>query len=768
MKQLPARARLKEERGQAAIFMALFVSTMILLFAFTTNVGMLVHAKINLQNAADAAAYSGAAVQARQLTAVSYLNWEMRRALKEFLFYYTVRGQYLSMPCYPLTSEGQRLGMCPQRPGNERYAFNFEDPREGNNETGGPFLPSTCIIFDKLNNYCQKAGVPGIPEFPAGGGFGLGDPIVAAVRSATNQIIQKKIADCEGRTDINRKFLIAWLFNLSPVEGTNLLDFSVGLDRDDPFPFTNGLERLGVLPRMAILRARIDNFEEVLNMNLATEGVGLVSDATIQDIRSRMQLGTAKAAQGYFERPIQAYLSARNNLPTIEEANGNFTNIELTELLPDTAPMAPTENLRNPPVLAKFNDLITQVSFANSVFRQTAIGDRGNCYQFREIRTINRFPYGVTKDPSVLTYYAVRLKAQARLLFSPFGGNGMVNLSAYAAAKPFGSRVGKNLNPSGDSDGALRVMSARALLGRRFQSSGGGSIDDSLTIITGLSPRFPNPLVEDRGGQTAESAGFSTNAHLGYLVQAMDTLGGLQYGPRLAGAYAPWEVGFYSPPASYDGNQIIGKFEDNPIYAGKYFEMAASVMPVNQDVGNDLSFLRNRVMQYFLTNDQIASGTLNDPNFAAFLDAVLSDRGWALLLSYMNDPSYNQVNKLFIPDPMLGDVPLLQGFAQAAGQRFTVAGNPNNPYKRQLTSWNNQKTALDTPADGIEPNSELGLDIGRSGYSVKFVSFGALKGGGRSSNDPELGGAEWSNPFDRFNGGGDAARITDDINQLKH
>ena len=77
----------RNERGQAAIFMALFFSTMILLFAFTTNVGMLVHAKINLQNAADAAAYAGAAVQARQLTAAAYLNWEMRRALKEFLFY---------------------------------------------------------------------------------------------------------------------------------------------------------------------------------------------------------------------------------------------------------------------------------------------------------------------------------------------------------------------------------------------------------------------------------------------------------------------------------------------------------------------------------------------------------------------------------------------------------------------------------------------------------------------------------------------------------
>ena len=76
------RYPLRNQKGQTSLFMALFIFTMIIMFAFTTNIGMLVHAKINLQNAADAAAYSGAAVQARQLTAAGYLNWEMRRALK--------------------------------------------------------------------------------------------------------------------------------------------------------------------------------------------------------------------------------------------------------------------------------------------------------------------------------------------------------------------------------------------------------------------------------------------------------------------------------------------------------------------------------------------------------------------------------------------------------------------------------------------------------------------------------------------------------------
>ncbi len=749
---------LKNERGQAAIFMALFAATMIMLFAFTTNIGMLVHAKINLQNAADAAAYAGAATQARQLTAAAYLNWEMRRALKEFLFYYTVRSQYSSAPCFPLDHTGRRIGLCPPEPGGNRHNYNFIDPRPGEpNELGGPFLPSTCIIFDQNNNYCQKAGVPGIPEFPSGGGWGVADPIVAAVQNATNQIISKKVQDCEGRTDINRQFIIAWLFNLYPIRDPSAL-LSTGKDSDDPFPFTNGLERLGILPRSAILRARIDNIEEALNLNLALEGIGSV---TITDQTMGALRGVSKPLD-YFERPIQAYLSAKNNLPQIGEENGNFAEVELTELLPNRiGNVEPNPNLKNPPVLAKFNDIVGRAAFANSLFKQIAGQDRGNCYQFRELRVINRFPFGVTKDPNLLTYYAVRLQAKARLLFSPFGGNGIVTLSAYSAAKPFGSRIGKNLNPEGTPDGALRMMLAQARLGRQFNTSGGGSIDVGDTLITGFSPTFPNPLVAD-GDTTSNLQGFTTNSHLGYLTGAVRTFQNLSYGPRLAGAYSPWEIGYFTPPANYN-QEIIGKFEDNPIYAGKFFTLVAPVFPVNGNNGEDLRFIKERVMQY-LVQDVSDADTLSG-QFKVFLDAVLDDTRFAVLQGYLTQSRETLFH--YIPDPLLTDEPDLVGYAKAVGARWTVAGMPD-AFKRQLTSWNNQKTASDGPEMNVEGNSELGLDMGRSGYSVRFVSFDSLKAGGRATNDPLQVGIQWTNPFERLDAGGAAARIFDDINKLKH
>lgn len=730
--------------------MALFIFTMIMLFAFTTNIGMLVHAKINLQNAADAAAYAGAAVQARQLTSVGYLNWEMRRALKEFLFYYTVRGPYGSMPCFPLNETGQKFPMCgePAEP-DGRYSFAFKDPRENTNEPGGQYLPSVCIIFDPNNNYCQKAGVPGIPEFK-GSGWGFADPIVAAVTSATNQIIEKKIADCLGRTEINQQFLIAWLFNLSPIQNADAI-LTVGNDRDDPFPFSSGLERVGVLPRMAILRARIDNFEESLNLNLANEGVGsvTVTEDTMASLRNAAQSG-AKTLD-YYERPIQAYLSAKNNLPGIGADNGIFANIEMTELVP-SQPGAPTSGagfdnqfIRNPPILVKFKDEFADVTVANSKFETQGKLDRGDCFQYREQRKIAHFPFGVTKYPGLLTYYAVRLQAKARLLFSPFGGNGIVTLSAYSAAKPFGSRIGKDL--SYDENTEFHQMVA---LGRLQKT-------DGLNTLT--TPRFPNVLVANNDSDS-QINGFTTNGHLGYIRAAMMANNRLDFGPRLAGAYAPWEVGYFTIPANYQSPQPIGLFEDNPQYDGKYFALTAPVFPVNSNA--DLGFLRTRVAEYL--NGGPASAATLEGKFGAFLQGVMSDAKWAILFGYMQ--ANDGINVHYIPDPLLNDEPALVNFARGNGGKYTVAGM-DSAQRRQLTSWNNQKTSQDQDLN-IPEASELGPDIGRSGYSVRFISFKALTSGGLGSNDPIMPGLRWSNPFSRLNGGAAASRINEDLSKIRH
>src|SRR5205814_552978 len=82
----------KNSRGQISLMIGLMILTLLILVRFVVSIGLLVNAKINLQNAADMAAYAGAAVQARTLNHIGFLNFEMRREFKKFLFRQYVLG----------------------------------------------------------------------------------------------------------------------------------------------------------------------------------------------------------------------------------------------------------------------------------------------------------------------------------------------------------------------------------------------------------------------------------------------------------------------------------------------------------------------------------------------------------------------------------------------------------------------------------------------------------------------------------------------------
>ncbi|MFH1223026.1 MAG: Tad domain-containing protein, partial [Pseudomonadota bacterium] len=78
------------KKGQIAILIAMSFGLIFLLIAMVVNIGFLVAAKINLQNAVDLAAYAGAAQQARYLTEIGKWNYEMRRNYKAMSFDYMV------------------------------------------------------------------------------------------------------------------------------------------------------------------------------------------------------------------------------------------------------------------------------------------------------------------------------------------------------------------------------------------------------------------------------------------------------------------------------------------------------------------------------------------------------------------------------------------------------------------------------------------------------------------------------------------------------
>jgi hypothetical protein len=72
--------------GQIVLLMGLMATTFVIMFGLVVSIGHLVQAKINLQNAVDLAAMSGASYQARYLNSLSEVNYRFRQNFKWVLF----------------------------------------------------------------------------------------------------------------------------------------------------------------------------------------------------------------------------------------------------------------------------------------------------------------------------------------------------------------------------------------------------------------------------------------------------------------------------------------------------------------------------------------------------------------------------------------------------------------------------------------------------------------------------------------------------------
>lgn len=92
-----------------AIFIALIFQVLFVLFAMTINVALVVHDKINLQNAVDLAAYYAAERQAEMLNVIAHNNYVIRQAWKLLAWRYRVLGS-MGVEKNPSYAHPVRLG----------------------------------------------------------------------------------------------------------------------------------------------------------------------------------------------------------------------------------------------------------------------------------------------------------------------------------------------------------------------------------------------------------------------------------------------------------------------------------------------------------------------------------------------------------------------------------------------------------------------------------------------------------------------------------
>lgn len=670
--------RWKSEKGQVSIMVGAMMMTFLFFFAFVINIGMLVNAKINLQNAADLAAFAGASVQARQLTQISYINYEMRRQWKKYLFRIFVLGN-MSQDGFPKSAGS----------GPMTYVPNLQSPK-----TTYP-APSTCIVFSENANPCHTTDLPKIRyDFPNP----MGDGITAALQEQLKALESIRENNCKAIGITNQILNLLWTFNTDPsVSSYSQADSSVPEFLKEASASIRAYAKgLGVVPREIILKLRINTLSGYVN-SPAIKGLNFSRATNLSNTAD-------PAAQ---ERSIQAFFSAYYTL-------GNHTfpseSIMMDELIPGDTTQANLLKLKT--VGAVFDIYALDLDLEPD----------GKCVpKLYATAVASPLTLGFYKDESIQTYYAVRLKAKARLLFSPLGD---LDLTAYAAAKPFGSRIGP-------TEGEVGFFSDS-----QVQGSPTGKIPN-LTIK------------EDESGSTSSGvsrgSGWDTKSVIGTMYSAMVSGANMNGGTTqlqpfsVERAYStamapnPWESGRYnifnSELDSFQGDFATGSTTEGG-FTMKYMTFWAPIVPPDKisQLKDQLKTELDTLFDPSKTQGSISQASNGKPldNLKLQIMVQLESYINALKPSGSNAPSTaigengETINMIVLTDPFkrLSAPGTLEGISGAP--EIFMSTDPN----QLKTSWKWAK------------NGTLKRE-GRDGYSVKFVSFSSLssKKSGSWTND---------------------------------
>ncbi|MBF0205625.1 MAG: hypothetical protein HQK53_01915 [Oligoflexia bacterium] len=470
------------QKGQLSIFFGMSLLVIVTCIAFVVNVGLFVKAKINLQNAIDAAAFAGAAVQARQLSTIAYLNWEMRNTFKEWMFKYYVLGTL-------------SLGSKTQSPTGGTMDFTMKTDVLNTDNVDQFNIPSVCIEFQGADvPMCQIFVTPGLPRFGKLGYSTIDD----TMSSIGNVLIEKKGHNCSKRSDINYSTAIHWTYGV-PSKST------AGEEAKELFKRASNIaiDRTGAWIKAIELAFRIRNLEKIMNLTPGEATTPVTICMSGQNCVSINNLFQRDATVPLYERTVKAFLSGYRNLENNGDIPGyksgtNHSDLKasfrMTEIIPNAfdassggLPTLSTLPIDYSKVKSKyyvdlhlhsinFAIMYTIFSSTTGVLKLQNTGDLqsdASCAATKAAIPVPGYPFGFVKNPDILTYYALKGEAEYTGLFNPFSGNG-ITLTAYAAAKPFGGRIGPMIFMSGkfQNDGSNRSVFARKDIRRSYSYLG--------------------------------------------------------------------------------------------------------------------------------------------------------------------------------------------------------------------------------------------------------------------------------------------------------
>ena len=397
----------RSESGQSVILISMLILSFLMFFGFAINTAVLVTAKISVQSAADAAAYAGAAAQARQLNAISYLNYDMRRQYKKLAYRYDFLGNIAS---YDFPNSGYAKRFYNSSDPNSKQTVDLKVPVVCVPLSGKTSTQETCLFLNQPSQVHLANSM-----FPTGG---LTQITNAALQYQT-QILSMMADRCKQNSGVNIFTAMMWLFRGDPDQNTmaSMLNTMVtGLPAGDQAyvlgTMNNLLRGLGLYPRNVITHMRIKTLEKFLNTPAQKD----LDEDTVTSLEK------SNSAEKY-ERTIQAFKSALSNLNFDVMSHGSVTMQELQN----------DKQITLSPIMPSFNVYVQYMSAQQGVNNPTF------CNSSITPLTANNALAGARSD-YFNVHYAVKVKAKAKLMFLPIKDG--IELEAFAAAKPFGSRIG--------------------------------------------------------------------------------------------------------------------------------------------------------------------------------------------------------------------------------------------------------------------------------------------------------------------------------------
>ncbi len=393
-----------------AIFVALIFQVLFVFFAMVVNIGLIVHDKINLQNAVDLGAYYAAQRQAEMFNEIAHINYQLRQDYKLLAWRSRVLGA-IGRKSHPQRYQGPVQDIMWKDP---------EDPDPKNSE-----FPGICVMHNyweesrsrsAVENLCKNRPNYSIPEIPAVKVVPLTLPFNNIIKAIVEGYREEYKGVCNAAGPLNWVFAAQLLYAFRESGAVRK-----GMARALAINSSDTLES-GAFRDLEVQSVRA-GVETTIRKNLTAANRDSLEPVTMINGLNYGPCAQNVNGYPYWLReisidPVMIYLN-------MFESSGCKSQLMPLMYIPGT--VGPDGKM----VAGRF-DVIK--NFDPSGDLRTVATQEPN---IGDLRHSSR---GFEKNPWCMAYVGVKARTAPRKPFAPFGQP--ISLEARAFAQPFGGRIG--------------------------------------------------------------------------------------------------------------------------------------------------------------------------------------------------------------------------------------------------------------------------------------------------------------------------------------